>query len=1501
MSSADPKTAATTEIFKALFTVGSMIYQANQAKKQKRALEEEQRRMRDRMASRDVRLSGSNVPGRFIYGFARVGGDTILTHVIDGFPERLTVDSDIELLGSMLESSVDTKKNEILILQRVLGFSPLNKVVDADINDQPLIILDDNGFIDRTKAQPYYDFFRSEIDLLGNRLATQTREDIKTDFLGQNFDSETSIFKTNEILPETSVFKDWSYATELLKMNQDDPQFPSRPDIAYYIEGRKIKTINYNPTEDVYSISNNIEFSNNAVRCLLDYCLSEWGPKFTASDLDLPNWYSNINKAEMIAQENAIVSGRVHTAVASINASEEVDTDFSLELTLSGNPPDNDGENGTGGNQWHAKFYKLDEYLPPNVVKLQGTYSITLLEKGNSQSSVMPAHVLGKTRYTPLTQISSSITDISSARTLLRVNGESTKFRINGTATKRVSTNTYDRVTGTIQHVGPEIRLTNLQIAKYDFINDTESTTFTTPTISNTVYLPKYTRIYTNFGYISLVRDLKIDNINITLKNRSVKYFIASVPYVSGYNEQNSSYGIVSFNEIQVSAAEPYKATRNIKKHEFNGSIDSGNDHIANINEILNTIPGAIMFRDVTGKIKINIPNEQISTEGHSVDTVTDSDIIGEVTVSTPDNNERLNEITINYANASKDFASDTYTYIDRDSYINKDNSIVLSSSLNLIGVSNKYNAEYIARTTVNESRRDNYSWKESHRGIFKEPGDVVLLTPANRGIRTQEDSEGTGVFVRITSQKLNPDLTISFEGYHFDIADYTYNKQTAEARELHKDFDFSVRSPTNLSVTLDTESTVNIPPVTFNWTDSVDSTVIEYQIENTESYQGDTDTDSEYVSSWSPISVVPQGVETIKFLPVTTNTSTLTTYAIRIRAKTTTNRFSEWVYITNIGNPKINEFSDGANTAVVYAYNRSSTTLTTGPSATRTWTFSSGTFDNNDLGDGWTGAIPSGTDNLYVCNAVASSQGTTDVVTDTDWSNPELFSSNGTDGEDGVDGVDGNAYLTIVLYQNSQTSPTVPAVSSGYNTSGDPVATGSWTVSPSSPGANEFTWRTNLTLQRVNNVGNWSSYSTAWSTPERLTGTAGTNGVSGFSARVDIAYFDDVSGTNPSYPSGTLSGSNYTAATRGTRNFQGTNTVNWTQGETETAVSTTVSDYEITQITGDNGINGLSNRLDLAYANSSDGSTGFDTDYFTDALYIGTDVVSYTAGSTPPTQSTTNTDYEWSRLRGVDGDPGASGDDAPRNANGFIYDFRSTAGSAPTGGSINWSTGVLTPPSGWSNNDPGTPTTGEALYVSYWSAVETTYGGTTTITYTTPVLAVTNVNDVRAINYDGPLTPTDTDHGTEGYFLDASEGNAVFNNIFLRENIITTDAIEAGIIQDTASGEVVVANSNGTVTNATITISSGFTELIIWQSGRACIQKDDGIMNTNAGLITAPVGITTADYRKSYIVDDRISDAFIITSPPAGTYNFGYINSGGIRTTALDPGELSTIIMLIK
>ena len=93
-----------------------------------------------------------------------------------------------------------------------------------------------------------------------------------------------------------------------------------------------------------------------------------------------------------------------------------------------------------------------------------------------------------------------------------------------------------------------------------------------------------------------------------------------------------------------------------------------------------------------------------------------------------------------------------------------------------------------------------------------------------------------------------------------------------------------------------------------------------------------------------------------------------------------------------------------GSNTAIVFAYRRSSSTLTDQasdkPATARTWSFNTGTWSDNDLGNSYSGIVPAGTDDIYICTAIANSSEYEDQVDVADWSAPRLLGKVGADGD---------------------------------------------------------------------------------------------------------------------------------------------------------------------------------------------------------------------------------------------------------------------------------------------------------------------------------------------------------------------------------------------------------------------------------------------------------------------------------------------------------------------
>jgi len=115
----------------------------------------------------------------------------------------------------------------------------------------------------------------------------------------------------------------------------------------------------------------------------------------------------------------------------------------------------------------------------------------------------------------------------------------------------------------------------------------------------------------------------------------------------------------------------------------------------------------------------------------------------------------------------------------------------------------------------------------------------------------------------------------------------------------------------------------------------------------------------------------------------------------------------------------------DGDGTAVVYAYQRSATALTSDPGNV-TVSLQSGQITTNPLSNGWSKLLPSGTDPLYVVAATASGAGNSDTISSTEWSDPVIFSR---DGQAGLNAA------TIRLFKRNASSSSAGNLPTGNTT----------------------------------------------------------------------------------------------------------------------------------------------------------------------------------------------------------------------------------------------------------------------------------------------------------------------------------------------------------------------------------------------------------------------------------------------------------------------------------
>ena len=261
--------------------------------------------------------------------------------------------------------------------------------------------------------------------------------------------------------------------------------------------------------------------------------------------------------------------------------------------------------------------------------------------------------------------------------------------------------------------------------------------------------------------------------------------------------------------------------TRDILRYEFNGTLNTSGSHRENIEAILDTIPGVEFFRDVTGKWKIVLPPRGTVA---SVQTIDESNLVGNINISYPETNDRLNEMVIRFPNASKNYAQDTITRPTGSlaaQYLTEDNDLVLSASLNSVGINNMYAAANVAQQNIASSRIPSYSFETRPTGFLLEPGDVITLRDPLLGLDEQ---------AVVSSIQVLANLNIKVKAIRYVPTLYDFTSQSAEVIRTRPDFDFTVPAPTNVSAVWDDANRrVNI-----TWTPNAneEAAVIEYDIQ---------------------------------------------------------------------------------------------------------------------------------------------------------------------------------------------------------------------------------------------------------------------------------------------------------------------------------------------------------------------------------------------------------------------------------------------------------------------------------------------------------------------------------------------------------------------------------------------------------------------------------------------------------------------------------------------
>ena len=474
----------------------------------------------------------------------------------------------------------------------------------------------------------------------------------------------------------------------------------------------------------------------------------------------------------------------------------------------------------------------------------------------------------------------------------------------------------------------------------------------------------------------------------------------------------------------------------------------------------------------------------------------------------------------------------------------------------------------------------------------------------------------------------------------------------------------------------------------------------------------------------------------------------------------------------------------DGNSVALVQVFQRSSTA----PSAPTGGSFN---FSTTTLTapSGWSVNVPSGTNPVYVSQAIATVQGATGTDSALTWSTPSLLVQNGTDGADGNEGPqgpqgaagdageDGKSVYTAIVFNRYSSAPSAPTGGSFNFGTNALTAPSGWFVDI--PSGSDPIYGTRATFSISGDTGTDSS--PTWSTPfkiaedgaDGLDGAVGADGLSTFLASVFKR-----SSSAPSTPSG------------GSYNF-GTNTLTAPSGWSNTIPSGTDPVYVSTALASIQGTTGTDSSLGWVApiklaengADGDDGATGPQGPQ-------GVQGIDGPAGPTGATGATGATGPQGPQ--GPAGSNGSNGSNGARYATVRYYKAGTSAPSTsgfPSAVSITWSTGAATSSyNGWSTATP-TVAASSSNNLYYIDVVFVDTSGSASSSNGSSATSATQL-----FNFNGLVTFTNTSGSTDLNTALADSSTQIDGGSIIT-GTLSADAISIdNVTLDTnASGELII------------------------------------------------------------------------------------------------------------
>jgi len=262
------------------------------------------------------------------------------------------------------------------------------------------------------------------------------------------------------------------------------------------------------------------------------------------------------------------------------------------------------------------------------------------------------------------------------------------------------------------------------------------------------------------------------------------------------------------------------------KKYTCNGIVNTNNKALDNIEKLLTSCRGSLIFSG--GKYKLLIDDT-----GTAVQTFDEDNIVGAFELALGGKEYKANKIRANFFNKNRDMQGD-FAIVESSNFKAEDNGLSLERAIELPFTDQMERAQMISTINMKQSRQSLvFKFTSTIVGLRAEIGDVVFISLESLGWNTLNSNQGKKFKIMKLAIKNNDEVDITAREYDDDVYDFglIQAEDTSPNTNL-PNFSF-VEKPT---ISTPTEELITIPPtlfnrVTINWTQPNKSSVESYEI----------------------------------------------------------------------------------------------------------------------------------------------------------------------------------------------------------------------------------------------------------------------------------------------------------------------------------------------------------------------------------------------------------------------------------------------------------------------------------------------------------------------------------------------------------------------------------------------------------------------------------------------------------------------------------------------